>query len=104
MENKENPLKTPTEELYDPQKAVAYLNAVKLAALTNPRNTRLQIASMHASGHPAPIIANLTGLDTENIVRAVNTAMYPDISVERKTSSPMGQAQEIKQLNDHPNI
>ena len=30
MENKENPLKTPTEELYDPQKAVAYLNAVKL--------------------------------------------------------------------------
>ena len=83
MENKENPLKTPTEELYDPQKAVAYLNAVKLAALTNPGNTRLQIASMHASGHPAPIIADLTGLDTENIVRAVNTAMYPDISVER---------------------
>lgn len=36
MENKENPLQTPTEELHDPQKAVAYLNAVKLAALTNP--------------------------------------------------------------------
>lgn len=83
MENKENPLKTPTEELGDPQKAVAYLNAVKLSALTSPGNTRLQIASMHASGHPAPIIADLTGLDTENIVRAVNTAMYPDISVER---------------------
>ena len=83
MENKENPLKTPTEELYDPQKAVAYLNAVKLAALTNPGNTRLQIASMHASGHPAHIIADLTGLSTENIVHAVNTAMHPDISVER---------------------
>lgn len=83
MENKENPLQAPTEELYDPQKAVAYLNAVKLAALTNPGNTRLQIASMHASGHPAHIIANLTGLSTENIVRAVNTAMHPHISVER---------------------
>lgn len=77
MENKENPLKTPTEELHDPQKAVAYLNAVKLAALTNPGNTRLQIASMHASGHPAPIIADLTGLDTENIVRAVNNSHVP---------------------------
>lgn len=83
MENKENPLQAPTEELYDSQKAVAYLNAVKLAALTNPGNTRLQIASMHASGHPAHIIANLTGLSTENIVHAVNTAMHPDISVER---------------------
>lgn len=61
MENKENPLQAPTEDLYDPQKAVAYLNAVKLAALTNPGNTRLQIASMHASGHPVPLISTLTG-------------------------------------------
>lgn len=83
MENKENPLQAPTEDLYDPQKAVAYLNAVKLAALTNPGNTRLQIASMHASGHPATLIATLTGLGTENIVRAVNTAMHPHISIER---------------------
>lgn len=83
MENKENPLKTPTEELGDPQKAVAYLNAVKLAALTNPGNTRLQIASMHASGHPVPLISTLTGLDIENIVSAVNTAIHPHVSLER---------------------
>ena len=83
MENKENPLQAPTEELHDPQKAVAYLNAVKLAALTNPGNTRLQIASMHASGHPVPLISTLTGLDIENIVSAVNTAMHPHISLER---------------------
>lgn len=84
---KKPPLKTPTEELYDPQKAVAYLNAVKLAALTNPGNTRLQIASMHASGHPANLISSLTGLDIESIVSAVNTAMYPDISVERNLTA-----------------
>lgn len=83
MENTENPLKTPTEELGDPQKAVAYLNAVKLAALKDPGNTRLQIASMHASGHPATLIATLTGLGAENIVSAVNTAMHPHISLER---------------------
>lgn len=83
MENKENPLQAPTEELYDPRKAVAYLNAVKLAALTNPGNTRLQIASMHASGHPVPLISTLTGLDIENIVSAVNTAMHPHVSLER---------------------